>query len=187
MLRQVCLAILICAGTLDGPPVRAQDRSVPGLPGWAPGKPFLAVHDRGPWSRRWMSGRPEHHMMLTLYRSPADAHHVAHLSRGLAEKPPDDDDTAFLRNFLPRLWRHVAGDVVSTMENPVAPGLCAVFSKHHRMSWLCQASRPDSAAVATVLMADRQQAARTAALLIAAYAAHHPMRLAGFASTSVSD
>ena len=146
-----------------------------------PGIRFTPDQQRGPWARRWVGGKGAVRMMLTIYRSPDDAERVANLARGLGESPADDDDAAFLHTLLPNRWP-VRGRAPQTIAySAIARGLCVDFyigRKRTVRYSLCSASRPNSAAVATVLTPKGEDGATMAALLLARYAARHPVRVA---------
>ena len=120
-------------------------------------------------------------MMITLYRSAEDAALVANLARGLGESPADDDDATFLRAFFPN-YGHVRGNGPRAIHySAIARGLCVDFGRKGQKSAsysLCNSSRPNSAAVASVLTPKSEDGATMAALLLARYAARHPVRVA---------
>ena len=144
------------------------------------GVQFAPDRHRGAWGRRWTGQMGTVRMMLTLYRSPQDAARVAGLARGLGESAADEDDAAFLANFLPGEWpvRKLGSQIAAIGEG--ARGLCLDVGLWHQKEThrLCSASRPDSAAVATVLAPKREDVASMAALLLARYAARNPVRVA---------
>ncbi|WP_157220811.1 hypothetical protein [Flavisphingomonas formosensis] len=117
--------------------------------------------------------------MLTVYRSAEDAKKVARFSRGLSDGPEHDDDLAFLLSYLPHAWRTRAHALQATAYNSDARGLCAIIGTSEKPLRLCMASRPDSTAVATVMTSLDRDTATEAAMLLARYAARHPMRVAG--------
>lgn len=134
---------------------------------------------RGPWARRWVGRSDVGAVMLTVYRSAEDAQRVAMFSRGLGDGPENDDDMAFLRGNLPRAWQTRVRAIQATAYNSEARGLCAIVGASEQTFRLCMASRPDSAVVATVMTAVAHDTAMEAAMLLARYAARHPMRVAG--------
>lgn len=134
---------------------------------------------RGPWARRWVERSDIGAAMLTVYRSAQDAQKVAMFSRGLSDGPEHDDDRAFLRGYLPRTWQTRFRAIQATIYNSEARGLCAIVGTGEKPVRLCMASRPDSAAVATVTTSLDRDTATEAAMLLARYAARHPMRVAG--------
>lgn len=145
-----------------------------------PGVQLVPDHHRGAWGRRWVGQKGSLRMMLTLYRSPQDAARVANLARGLGESAADDDDAAFLLAFIPGDWPVRGIAARATVFSERARGMCLDFEfPHGGASYrLCSASRPDSAAVATVLAPAGADSAGMAALLLARYVAWHPMRIA---------
>ena len=134
---------------------------------------------RGPWARRWVGRSDVGAVMLTVYRSAEDAKKVAMLSRGLSDGPEHDDDLAILLSYLPHGWRTWVHALQATAYNSDARGLCAIIGTGEEPRRLCMASRPDSAAVATVMTSLDRDTATEAAMLLARYAARHPMRVAG--------
>ena len=136
---------------------------------------------RGPWARRWTAEDKAGRTMLTIYRSADDARRVALFSRGLGDGPGTDDDAAFLQGALPVAWRSDYRAVRQVTYSETAHGLCAIVEPwdQNRPLRLCMASRPDSAAVATAMSTLDRDTAAEAALLLARYAARHPMRIAG--------
>lgn len=135
----------------------------------------------GPWARRWTAESKAGRTMLTLYRSAEDAQRVALFSRGLGDGPGSDDDAAFLRGALPVAWQSDYRAIRSVTYSGTARGLCAIVDAggRGRPLRLCMASRPDSAAVAAAMTTLDRDTAAEAALLLARYAARHPMRIAG--------
>lgn len=119
--------------------------------------------------------------MLTLYRSAEDARRVALFSRGLGVGPGSDDDAAFLQGALPVAWQSDYSAIRAVTYSKTARGLCAIVDARGgaRPLRLCMASRPDSAAVATAMSTLDRDTAAEAALLLARYAARHPMRIVG--------
>lgn len=134
---------------------------------------------RGPWARRWVGQSDVGAIMLTVYRSADDAKKVASFSRGLSDGPEHDDDRAFLKGYLPHAWRTRVRTIQATAHNSDARGLCAIVGTGEKPLRLCMACRPDSAAVATVMSPLDRDTATEAAMLLARYAARHPMRVGG--------
>ncbi|BBD98374.1 hypothetical protein SAMIE_1018750 [Sphingobium amiense] len=118
-------------------------------------------------------------VMLTVYRSAEDAKEVARFSRGLSDGPEHDDDLAFLGGYLPHAWRAQVRAIQATADISDARGLCVIVGTGEKPLRLCMASRHDSAAVATVMTSLDRDTAMEAAMLLARYAARHPMRVAG--------
>ena len=116
--------------------------------------------------------------MLTIYRSADDARRVALFSRGLGDGPGTDDDAAFLQGALPVAWRSDYRAIRVVTYSETARGLCAIVDAQGsgRPLRLCMASRPGSAAVATAMTPLERDTAAEAAMLLARYAARHPMR-----------
>lgn len=134
---------------------------------------------RGPWARRWMGQNDADAVMITVYRSAQDAQKVAMFSREVGDGPEYDDDMAFLGGYLPHAWRTRVRAIQATAYNSDARGLCAIIGTSEKPLRLCMASRPDSAAVATVMTSLDRDTAAEAAMLMARYVARHPLRLAG--------
>jgi hypothetical protein len=115
--------------------------------------------------------------MLTIYRSADDARRVALFSRGLGDGPGADDDAAFLQGALPVAWRSDYRAIrVVTYSEPRAACARLSMPKAVAAARLCMASRPGSAAVATAMTPLERDTAAEAAMLLARYAARHPMR-----------
>jgi hypothetical protein len=117
--------------------------------------------------------------MLTLYRSAGDAQKVAMFARGLNDGPEHDDDRAFLRGYLPHAWQARVRAIRATVYKSEARGLCAIIGTGEKPLRLCTASRPDSAVAVTVMTSLDRDTATEAALMLARYAARHPIRVAG--------
>lgn len=181
MKRLLLTSLLIGAPCLAAPPAL--------LAPWGAERAerFVIDNARGPWARRWIGQGNGVHMMLTVYRSAGDARRVALLSRGLGDGPQDDDDRAFLRDFLPSGWRARVGPIRSVAYSNVARGLCVVVWARNEASRLCIASRPDSAVVATVMTGMRRDTAQAAATLLARHVARHPLRVARVTADRSSD
>ncbi|BAV65335.1 hypothetical protein SCLO_1022950 [Sphingobium cloacae] len=165
-------ALLLAAPTANAEPSLA--------PWGARSGETLAIDSaRGPWARRWVGRNDVGAVMLTVYRSAQDAQKVAMFSRGLSDGPEHDNDLAFLRGYLPHTWQTRVLAIEATAYNSEARGLCAIVGTGEKPLRLCMASRPDSAAVATMMTPLDRDTATEAAMLLARYAARHPLHVAG--------
>lgn len=159
----------------------AANAEAPSLAPWGArsGEELAVDSARGPWARRWVGRNDAGAVMLTVYRSAGDAQKVAMFSRGLSDGPEHDDDRAFLRGYLPHAWQARVRTIQATAYNSDARGLCAIVGIEEKPLRLCMASRPDSAAIATVMTPLDRDTPTEAAMLLARYAARHPLRVAG--------
>lgn len=169
--------VLAGALLLAPPTVNAK----PSLAPWGArsGETLAIDSARGPWARRWVGRSDVGAVMLTVYRSAGDAQKVAMFARGLNDGPEHDDDRAFLRGYLPHAWQTRVRAIRATVYKSEARGLCAIVWTGEKPLRLCTASRPGSAVAVTVMTSLDRDTATEAALMLARYAARHPIRVAG--------